>query len=191
MFGPVVQSFIALFVIMDVLGNIPMFLTLFEKLSHRHRIESANRSIIVAGLILLLFLLFGIGVLSFFNVSMDSFRIAGGLILVLTGLKYVLAIKMLEQKIQKYESAVVPIAIPLLVGPGVITTTMILVNNYGISAPFIASALNLLIAWVVLRHTEVLYRFIGRQGSDVLTRIMGLLITTIGIEFIRSGWTIP
>jgi len=88
-----------------------------------------------------------------------------------------------------HELAIVPMATPLITGPGVITTVLILVGLYGYWIPLIASAANLLVTFVFLRYSEPLLKVIGKQGADVISRIMGLIIVAIAVEFIIQGWS--
>ena len=89
---------------------------------------------------------------------------------------------------KKYQLAAVPLATPLITGPGVITTVIILVNQFGYLTTLIASLLNLMVAWIVLRQTELLFRIFGRQGCDVIARIFGLILVALAVEFIKQGW---
>ena len=78
-------------------------------------------------------------------------------------------------------------ATPLIAGPGVLTATIILVSLYGFWIPFAAAILNLLIFWLLMRYSNYLHHVIGDQGSEILTRIMGLILTSIAVEFIVTG----
>ncbi|MBS3136667.1 MarC family protein [Candidatus Woesearchaeota archaeon] len=182
------QAFFSIFVVMDSLGNVPVFWKLSGKLKKSEKKLSVNKAITIAGIILLVFLFFGESLLGFFGVTIHSFKVAGGIILLAVGVQMVLSINFREKSAEKYEFAVVPLATPLITGPGVITTVIILVNTFGILITFVASALNLLLAWVILSYSGYFYRFFGRQGSDAMGRIMGLILSALAIEFIKSGW---
>jgi multiple antibiotic resistance protein len=187
MIPDVVKAFFAIFVVMDTLGNLPIFCALIGKSTERKIKELTNETILVASLILFAFLFFGTIIFSLFGISLESFMIAGGIVLLLLGLKFVLGIRLQEKHSQSYNEAIVPMATPLITGPGVITTVVILSNTYGIFVTLAASLLNLLFTFIVLRNTGTIYKFLGRQGSDVLTRIMGLILAAIAVEFIRNG----
>ena len=124
----------------------------------------------------------------FIRDSLYSFKIAAGLILLIFGLKLVLGLRIMEERAKGYEMAVVPLATPLITGPGVITTIIVFAQQYGIYIVLIASILNLVVNYYFLLNSERIYRFLGRQGSDALSRIMGLILTAIAISFIRQGW---
>lgn len=106
----------------------------------------------------------------------------------IVGIKFVLGMRVLplgKRGIQSF--AAVPFATPLLVGPGTITTLIILVDTYGYFIPLMAVLLNVLVLWIILRNARIIFRLLGHQGSEVVTRIMGLFITAIAVEFIRTG----
>jgi len=182
-------AFFSLFVIMDVFGVLPLFLVLSEKLPKTKRTKAASKTLAVAALLLMIFIFGGMNVLNFFNVSLPSFQVAGGLILFIIGIKTVLGLNLGAQKnhVELYEFTTVPMAIPLIVGPGTITTTIILVGEYGHLLVALAALLNLLIFWVVFHHANFIYKILGHQGIEVISRIMGLIFTAIAVEFIKEG----
>jgi multiple antibiotic resistance protein len=182
------KAFFAIFVIMDVLGNIPLFWALSKKLKPAERKKSVDKALTVASILLFIFLFLGEPILNFFNISIHSFKVAGGIIILIVGLKMVLGLRLRESHVEKYEFAIVPLATPLITGPGVITTIILLTQKYGILLTALASSLNLLITWLLLKYSDSVYRFLGRQGSDILTRVMGLILSALAIEFIKSGW---
>ncbi len=181
------KIFFAIFVVMDAFGNLPVFYTLTRKQSPKIRLKSANITIFTATAVLLLFLFFGNYILDYFGINIGSFRIAGGIILLIIGIKIVLGLRFREDRAQKYQIAVVPMATPLITGPGTITTVMIMAAQFGYYLTLIASLLNLFIAWIVLRNSRTLFKFLGRQGSDVLARIFGIILVALAVEFIREG----
>ena len=183
-----VKAFFAVFVAMDAFGNLPILSTLTQKLSAKERNKNVDGAVLIAAILLFIFLFFGTRILQYFGVSIDSFKIAGGIILLIIGIKIVLGVSLREERAKKYEIAAVPLATPLITGPAVITVILLLVNQFGYLLTLIASLLNLLITWVVLRQTALLFRLFGRQGSDVIARIMGLILTALAIEFIKQGW---
>ena len=182
-----IKSFVAIFVVMDAVGNIPIFSALNNKFAKERKIKNIKRAVMIASIILLLFLFLGNRLLKFFGVTISSFKIAGGIILMILGLKIVLGLR-LTKKEDLSEIAVVPMATPLITGPGVITTTMILVGNYGYWAPLLAAVANLAITYLLLRYSGSLLKIIGKQGSDVVSKIMGLILVAIAVEFISQGW---
>jgi len=183
-----IRVFFAIFVVMDSLGNLPIFLSFMKSTPKQQRIKMSRETVFVAGLILFLFLFFGLVILDFFSIDVASFKIAGGLILLIFGLKLVMGLKPLEERAKTYKSAVIPLATPLITGPGVITTIIIFVDQFGLWITLIASVLNLFVTYFFLSRVERLYDFLGKQGSDALSKIMGLILTAIAVGFIRQGW---
>ena len=183
------RTTVTLFVILDIIGLIPIYLSFLKNSSKRATEKCADKTIVFVIIILFAFLLFGAHILNFFSISIADFKIAGGIILIIVGIKFVLGMRVLPLGKRGLQSfAAVPFATPLLVGPGTITTLIILVDTYGIFIPFIAVLVNILVIWVLLRHARVIFRLLGHQGSEVVTRIMGLFITAIALEFIRTGF---
>ena len=188
MISELVRATVTLFVILDIIGLIPVYLSFFKNESKNVMNFYANKTVFFSSVILFAFLFFGSSILSFFTISLPNFKIAGGLILLIIGIKFVLGLRVItigERK--KHSFAAVPFATPLLVGPGTITSVIILVDTYGIVIPFLAAVINLFIIWLFLRNSRIIYKFLGYQGSEVVTRIMGLIITAIAVGFIRSG----
>ena len=183
-----IKAFFAIFVVMDSLGNLPVFLLCMKGLKNEKRKIMIKQTMYVAGAILLLFLFFGKNVLSFFNVDFKSFQIAGGIIVMIFGIKLVIGLKILEERAKAYRMAVIPLATPLITGPATITTIMIFVHQYGLWLTLLASLLNLWVVYLFLSKAESLYNILGKQGSDVLSKIMGLILTAIAIGFIKQGW---
>lgn len=182
------KAFFSIFVIMNVLGNVPLFLSLSSKLKKKQKNRSINKAILIAGIILLIFLFLGDHILNFFGISIHSFKVAGGIILLIVAIEMVLGLQFKEKRYDKYEFATFPLATPLITGPGVIATIILLVQSAGLLITLAASILNLFLTWVFLRFSVYIYKFLGRQGSDVLSRVMGLILAAISIEFIKSGW---
>ncbi len=188
MFAELVKAFVSIFIVMDAIGNLPIFLSFIKSTPKKKRAYMVKETIAVAGIVLLLFLFFGKSLLEFFTIDIFSFKIAGGIILLIFGLKLVLGLNILEERTKKYTSAVIPLATPLITGPGTITTIIILVSQYGLLITFIASVLNLLVTYLFLARVEKLHSILGRQGSEALSKIMGLLLTAIAVGFIKQGW---
>ena len=186
MLPEILKAFITLFVIMDPFASMPIFLSLTKGLPRKNVAENATNAITVASILLFIFLFFGISILSFFGINMNSFVIAGGIILLLIGVQYVLGINF-KKDVEDYDVASVPIGTPLITGPGVITITILLVSQYGYMVTMIAAIASLLLTWMFLFFSSKLYKFIGEHWAKVMSRIMGLLLAAIAIEFIKKG----
>ena len=182
----ILEAFITLFVIMDPVGNLPILASLTKGMPIAEIRKNINSSVFVAGLLLFVFLFFGIGILDFFNINLDSFQIAGGIILLILGILSVFGI------INKFAKAhgsdlSVPIGTPLLTGPGVITITIILVRENGPYITAIAAILTLAVTWIILGNSTRLYRILGEHWTTVISRVMGIILTAVAVEFISEG----
>jgi len=190
MFDEFASAFFKLMIIMDAFGVLPIFLLLSEKLPKKQRAKAADRTIFVASLLMLLFIFAGLSVLSYFGISLGSFQIAGGLILFILGVKIILGMRFSpteKEHLDRYEFSAVPMATPLIVGPGTITTLIILVGNYGHLVVLAASIANLLLMWVVFHYASRIYKVIGHQGTQVISRLIGIVFTALAVEFIKEG----
>lgn len=182
------HAFILIFVIMSPFTGLPVFLKITQEFDPKRRMRSANRAITAAFLLFLFFLLLGERLLQFFGISFEGFRIAGGILLLLLGIEYVFHIQLKEKRSEKYSTEIiVPFAMPLIVGPGVITTTILLTHEIGYLPTFIAGALCLGVYWIFLTFSTSIQRVIGHQGIEIIARFMGLLLMAIAIDMMRYG----
>jgi len=180
-------SFILLFSVFDVIGTVPLFLALTQDYKE-HRAKIVRDSVIIATIILLVFATAGQVIFDALGITINDFKIAGGIIL------FIIALDNLRGKISQTrtigasEIAAFPLATPLLAGPGAISTVMIYANApYGLLEIFLVILLNSLLAFVILERASWVQRVLGHNGTQVFTRIVGLLIAAIGIAFIREG----
>jgi len=177
-----------LLVILDPFGGIPIFLAITKDYDRSRTHQAANRAMRVSVILLVLFLFIGGGILEFFGISIFSFQVGGGLILFILGMAYTLDIQLTDPKGYS-KGIIVPMATPLIAGPGAITAIILLVNDYGILIPLAALAANLVIYWLALYHADIIKRAIGNQGVEILSRIMGLLLVALAIEMILDAFT--
>ena len=182
-----VADFILLFSVFDVIGTVPVFLALTQDYRDQ-RANIVRDSVLIATVILLVFATVGQLIFQLLGITIDDFKIAGGIIL------FIIALDNLRGKISQTrtiaatEIAAFPLATPLLAGPGAISTVMIYSNPpYGLLEDFLVILLNSLIAYIILERASWVQKALGNNGTQVFTRIVGLLIAAIGIAFIREG----
>ncbi len=175
-----------LFVVLDPVGNAPLFYYFTKSMDFRDRIRTIRTSIVVATLILLLFALIGQELLSYFGITVNDFRIAGGVVLFIYAVLGLLGHSLAEE-VKGEDIAVVPLAIPLLAGPGAITVVIYTRYVAGITITIASIAINMIVAWILLENGEKLLRFLGRRGSTVLEKIMSILLAAYAIAMIREG----
>ncbi|MGB9748928.1 MAG: MarC family protein [Candidatus Woesearchaeota archaeon] len=183
----IMKAFLSIFVIMDPFGGITILMSLTKKQSVFERRNTIKKAVSIAAFILLLFIFFGGKILEFFGISLNSFRIAGGIILLIMGIEYVLDLRITRESLLGYSIAAVPLATPLITGPGVITSAIIIVIHYGKFIALIAAGLSLLMTFIIFYYSNIIYKFLGKQGNEILSRLMGLVLTAIAVEFIVQG----
>ncbi len=183
------KAVIALFIIVDPFGNIPIFMGLTETMGDKQKKKVFNTATLVSVILLVVFSFTGQEIFSIFGVSIYSFEVAGGILLLILAIK-ILILGNMHENIESPESiGAVPIAMPLLVGPGAITTTIFNLQTYGIEAAILAVLIVLSLTWVILRYINMIYKFLGKTGALVIARVMALLIAAIAIQYILTGVT--
>jgi multiple antibiotic resistance protein len=181
------RVFITMFVIVDPLGNVPVFLALTHGNPRRGRL--ALQAVVAAGVLVLAFGLFGQQLLRYLNISIASLQVAGGLLLALLSLEELRG--EVGPRGGQVNVAMVPLATPLLAGPGAIAATMLFFRAAGSLAQrwivVAALAAVLAITWLALWLSDLLRRALRETGIEFLTRVMGLLLAAIAVEFVAAG----
>jgi len=194
-----IEMVTAIIVIVDPLGAIPIFLGLTSNDTLRDRKRIARTASIAAGILMIASSVLGEVMLRLFGISVASFRVGGGILVLLTSISMmnarISAVKQTPEESKEAEGkenvAIVPLAVPLLAGPAAISTVIIFTHRFPgaqskmllIFSIVIASAL----VWISLRLSIPLSKKLGRTGLNNITRIMGLLLSAIAVEFITSG----
>ena len=182
----VIEAFVSLFVVMDPIGTLPFFISLTKGMPIHVVRRNIDRSVFVAGVLLFVFLFLGIKIFDFFGINLDSFQIAGGIILFIIGILYAFGLSIKYVKSHGSDLSV-PVGTPLLTGPGVIMTTVILVKENGPLVTVIAAFLTLLLTWIILFHSSRLYKVLGEHWTNVISRVMGIVLAAIAVKFITNG----
>jgi multiple antibiotic resistance protein len=181
------KAVITLFIIVDPLGNIPIFISLTKGMAKEDR-QKAFRTAIFTGFILLIsFALVGQQIFMLFGISLYSFMIAGGILLLIISIRILVRGEWEEDSTTPESIGVVPIGFPLLVGPGAITTTILNLQASGVIVTTIAVLIVFVVVQIILRLIDPIYRFLGSSGSLVISRLMALLIAAIAIQYILDG----
>lgn len=182
----VLESFIALFVIMDPVGSLPLIISLTKGMPIKEVKKNIDRSVFVAGFLLFVFLFLGLRIFDFFSIDLNSFQIAGGIILLIIGILYVFGASLKYVKPHGSDFSV-PIGTPLLTGPGAIMTTIILVKENGTLVTVVAAFMSLLATWLILINSSKLYKILGEHWTNVISRVMGVVLAAIAVKFITNG----
>ena len=171
-----------LFAVIDVIGNIPLILVLREKYKI---IESEKASIISLG-IMILFLYLGEIILNLLGVDINSFAVAGSIIILFIATEMILGINLYKDKNPKTAS-IVPIAFPLIAGPGTLTTLISLRSEYDKINIILAIIINMIIVYMVLKSSEKIEKILGSQGIHILRKIFGIILLAIGIKLFTTN----
>jgi multiple antibiotic resistance protein len=181
-----ILTFIPLFIVIDALGNLPFVISFSEEMTRPERRRMIHLAVITATIVGLVFLFFGQLILKVMGISVGSFAIAGGLILLALSIKYMATGQMVEV-IKEEMVAVVPIGTPLTVGPATITTLLLLATQFPLYMVLISFALNMLITWVIFLGGEQVTRFLGQGGLKAISRVFSLLLAAIAVSMIIHG----
>ena len=189
MFKPFILAFIPIFVAVDAIGNIPLFVSLVHGVSKKQREKIILESITTATVMAILFMLAGKWVLRFIGVTIPDFQVAGGALLFVISLKLLLpgATRSFLSDGHGKEVGVFPLGTPLITGPAVLTTTIIMLDNFGITLTFLSLAVNMLLVWLSLIKADVIMRLMGTSGTRAFSKIMYILLAAIGVMMIRRG----
>jgi multiple antibiotic resistance protein len=186
------QVFVTVLVIMDPLGNVPLFLALTGRSSIARRRAAAFQAVCVAGGVILLFAIFGQTLLGLLGISLEALQVAGGLLLVL------IALELLRPEAGAEESAasganvaLVPLGTPMLAGPGAIAATMLAMRSASSPGEHLTVVLALVgvltVVYLSMRYASLLVRLLGDNGINLVTRVMGLLVAAIAVQLIAGA----
>jgi multiple antibiotic resistance protein len=190
-----ITAFVTLFVVVDPVGLTPIFIALTQGTEAAHRRSVALRACVIAVLVLTVFAFFGEAVLGFVGISMAAFRIAGGILLFLTALDMLFERRTERRAGQANAPApdpsVFPIAIPLLAGPGAIASMILLMGQTG-SALEVAGLVGVMIGVLAIALCLFLLaapieRMLGETGITVFTRLLGMLLAALSVQFVLDG----
>ncbi|MEJ6398150.1 MarC family protein [Yoonia sp. 208BN28-4] len=194
-----IAAFTTLFIIIDPPGLVPIFIALTQGMTPAQRRAIAVRATIVSAVLMIVFLFLGEAVLGFIGISMPAFRIAGGILLFLTALEMLFQKRQArrqdnaEEGVADHEDdpSVFPLALPLIVGPGAITTIILLAGQAEGAADFIAITAVmftvLLTVFLAFLSGTGIERALGKTGINIVTRLLGMLLAALAIQFILDG----
>ena len=193
------HSFLSLFVIVNAIGNVPLFVTLLERFGEAEKTTMMKKATIIAALTLLVVTVTGNLFFRLLGIEMYSFTIAGGILLMIISIEMLLGLNTRTQSSMAEEQSssemdeitVIPLAIPLLTGPGALTTAIVLFDTAGnIQNKIILLGTIILvfvISYIILARSRPILTFLGKTGTRVARRIMGLMLLSIAVQFIIKG----
>jgi multiple antibiotic resistance protein len=184
-----VKTFVAVFVLADAVGNIPIVLVLTRGMQAEQRNKVVDKAFVVAIAVLLLFAFGGKFILGYLDISMGSLRLAGGLLLL------IIALQMLRGDLDTpildadRDVAITPLALPLLAGPGTLTTVMLLMAES--PSPHVSVVVGIILAmcvsWLILRFCNYVDKWIGAEGEVIITQLLGFLLAALAVEIGSAG----
>ena len=185
----VVKTFVAVFVLADALGNAPLFLVLTKGMEPEQRNSVVDRASVVATAVMLTFAFAGKSLLFYLEISMGSLRVAGGLLLLL------IALRMLGGELdtpvveQERDVAITPLALPLLAGPGTLTTVMLLMSESPTAhlSVVIGIVAAMIVTWFIVRQSARIDHWIGAEGAVIITQLLGFLLAALAVEIGSAG----
>jgi len=182
-------TFVPLFFAMDAVGNLPIFLALTQEVGVTRRRQTVNLATLTALGVGLGFVAVGKAIFSLLGIEVADFLMAGGIILLILAIRYLITGKMVEnQDLSASETVgVVPLGTPLVVGPAVLATLLLLIGKYRIPIVLSSFILNLAIQWVLFKQADRIVNFLGRTGANAVSKIVMLLLAAIAVKMIREG----
>lgn len=194
-----VYAFTSIFIIVNPISGVMAFISITSQMTQADRIYIAKRSLVIAGVVAIVFAISGEIILKLFNITADSLRVAGGVLLFLVAIDMLFArtsresitSEEIKDAEQRENISVFPIAMPLLTGPGAITTIIVLIRtaeNIELKLMVLgAILLTFIITFLIFRFCDYFNKIVGMTGMLVMTRIMGLLLGAIAVDFISTG----
>ena len=179
----IASAFMVLFAIIDILGSIPIILNIKRKGDAFHPVRAS----LIAFIILVGFLFGGEGVLHLFHVDIQSFAVAGALVIFIFALEMILDIELFRNKGPEGGSSIIPIAFPLIAGPGSFTTLLSLRAEYATENIIIALVLNMLFVFLVLKSTSGIEKIIGEGGIYILRKFFGIILLAIAVKLFTTN----
>ncbi len=190
-------AFTSFFTLINPLGVMPIFMTMTADLDQEHRTKIAKKASIVSFGIIVLFALSGQLLINFFGISVNSFKIVGGVIFFLMGMDMLQArltrVKLKSSEVKNYvnDISITPLSIPMICGPGAITNAIVLMDEansiFQQSILIFAVFIVMVLTYIILFSSSSILKVIGETGNNVLMRLMGLIVMVIAVEFFFSG----
>ncbi|OUJ74308.1 MarC family protein [Hymenobacter crusticola] len=175
---------LTLFAVIDILGSIPIIIQIRQREGKIH----SEKATLVAGLLMVVFLFLGQSILALFGVDFQSFALAGAIIIFLIGMEMILGIELFKNDPAATSGSIVPLAFPLIVGAGTMTTLLSLRSAYSLPNVLVGIAVNLVFVYVVLKSSAWIEGKLGRAGEDILRRVFGVILLAIAIKLFKQNF---
>ena len=179
--------FVPLFVAVDAIGVLPMFMGFTQDMDSGRIRRILYQSVITAIAVALIFLTGGTAILKLLGITVSDFMIAGGILLFVISMSDLLSMEKSQRRIDPESLGAVPLGVPLITGPAVLTTSILLMNEYGFFLTALSVVVNILIAGLVFSLAGPINRILGRAGAKTLSKIASLLLAAIAVMIVRKG----
>ncbi len=179
--------FVPLFIAVDPVGLLPMFMGLTGGMDQKQVRRVIYHSVVIATLVALAFVLVGTAVLKFLGITVADFLVAGGILLFVISLNDLVTTEKIQCRIDPDSLAAVPLAVPLISGPAVLTTSILLINEYSHPVTAAALVINIFLAGAVFRFAGVILRVFGKSGATTVSKVASLLLAAIAVMMVRKG----
>ena len=182
-FKEILSVSLILFSVIDILGSIPIIIDLRKKSG---KIESVKATL-AAGVIMVAFLFFGESILRLFWLDVESFSIAGAIVILLIGMEMILGINLFKSDPEMKTTSVVPLAFPIIAGAGTMTTIITLRAEFDLANVLVGIFLNLLLVFTVLKTSGWIEKKLGKSGADILRKAFGIILLAIAVKIIKTN----
>ncbi|MBN1270143.1 MAG: MarC family protein [Kiritimatiellae bacterium] len=179
--------FVPMFVAVDAFGVLPLFINLIQEVEPARIRRVIVQSVVTAIVVALLFLAIGTALLRLLGITVADFMVAGGLLLFVISVRDIMTGEKTQRKVDVDTVGAVPIGVPLITGPAVLTTSILLMNQHGAALTSAVVVINILIAGLIFLFARPISRGLGNAGTKTLSKIAGLLLASIAVMIVRKG----
>jgi multiple antibiotic resistance protein len=179
--------FVPLFVAVDAIGVLPLFMNLTDGVERQRVHKIVLQGMVTALVVAIVFVAIGELILKFLGITVADFMVAGGTLLFALSLADLLSVERHHKKMDVQGLGAVPVGVPLIVGPAVLTTSLLLLRQYGLVPTITAVVLNVVMAGIVLWFSQALIRVMGKTGAKTVSKLASLLLAAIGVMMVRKG----
>ncbi len=181
-FKEIATASMVLFAVIDIVGSVPIIISLRNKVGH---IQSEKASL-VAGIIMILFLFVGESILKLIGIDVNSFAVAGAIVIFFLAIEMILGITLYKDD-EPETASIVPIAFPLIAGAGTMTSLLSLRAEYRVENIIVAVIINVVIVYLVLKSSKRIERFLGKNGLSIIRKVFGVILLAIAVKLFTAN----
>ena len=182
--------FVPIFVAVDAIGVLPMFISFTQEIDLGRKRIIIWQSVVTASIVALVFLFVGTSLMKILGITIADFMVAGGILLFIISTTDLITNEKIQRKLDPESLGAVPLGVPLIAGPALLTTSILQLNEHGFLTTTLAVISNILVAGIVFMFSESINRFLGKAGSKIASKIASLLLASIGVMIVRKGITL-